>query len=82
MIRVASKYSEFRLYEHHLRCLLIAGYVYKNNFPIIEKYVNSTLARTYFELKKYRFAVERIQETWKVLLKLYRDQPMANDEDN
>lgn len=35
VVRVASKFSEFRLFDHHLRCLLIASYIYQGTFPTI-----------------------------------------------
>lgn len=47
LIRVASKFNEFKLYHHHLRCLSIANYIYVDTFPLIERYVNLTVCKTY-----------------------------------
>jgi hypothetical protein len=48
LVRVASKFSEYKLYYHHLRCILIADKIYDGTFPLIERYVNTSLCKTYF----------------------------------
>jgi len=45
LVRVGSKFNEFRLYQHHLRCLIISNYIYDGTFPILERYVNLALSK-------------------------------------
>jgi hypothetical protein len=71
LIRVAAKFSEYKLYYHNLRCFLIASKIYDGSFPLIERYINTSLCKAYLDLKKHRDTISCYQNTWNTLLKNY-----------
>lgn len=54
LTRVASRFTESKLYGYALRCLLIVESLYDDTFPNIEKYHCVQLAHLYLELKNIR----------------------------
>lgn len=47
-VRVSMKFSEYKIYNHALRCLLLVEKVYVETFASAEKYVAVHLSSNYF----------------------------------
>ena len=68
MVRVASKFSEYRLYGHYVRCMSIAYSIYEGSFPFILKYINLGFCRGYNSLGHSKQALLHFKHVWKIML--------------
>jgi len=66
-VRVSMKYSEYRIYGHALRCLLLVENVYVETFTLVEKYVAVHLSSDFVEARNFNESLASIKKAWKIL---------------
>lgn len=66
-VRVSMKFSEYRIYSHALRCLLLVENVYVETFGLMEKYIAVHLSSNYVEARSFGESLANIKKAWKIL---------------
>lgn len=64
MTRVATRFSEVRLYGYALRCFLVVEAMYRDTFANIEKYQAIQLSHLFIETKNVRESLKNLKSAW------------------
>ncbi len=66
-VRVSMKFSEYKIYNHALRCLLLVENVYVETFSLVEKYIAIHLSSNYVEGRNFVESLNSMKKAWKIL---------------
>ena len=68
LTRVASRFTDMKLYSYSLRCLIIVESLYNDTFPNIQKYHAIQLSHLYLQMKNYKYSLRYLKKAWQICL--------------
>lgn len=80
LTRVASRFSDQKLYKYALRCLLIVEGLYRESFANIEKYQMIQLSHLFSEVKNYRESLRCLKEAWAIYADRIENQNLPKED--
>ena len=63
-VRVAMRFSEYKLSGHSLRCLTIVEKIYSNTLNSIDKYICVFLSSYNLESKMFNESLNKLKKAW------------------
>ena len=68
MTRVASRFSDGKLYAYALRNFLVVENLYSDTFANIEKYQYTQLSHLFIEARNYKESLKYLKSSWEVYI--------------